>query len=83
MAKLIFKYTEELLEDSREASEIEFTVPDDMDINEFKVICVRLAAALGYHSETIQRGFGDLVWGDEDSHNIMDLFNDIKGKEDN
>ena len=40
MGKLIFRYTDELVEENREAREIEFTVPDDMDINEFKVMCV-------------------------------------------
>ena len=33
MGELIFRYTDELLEDNREASEIELTVPDDMDIH--------------------------------------------------
>ena len=40
MGKLIFRYTDELVEANREAREIEFTVPDDMDMNEFKVMCV-------------------------------------------
>lgn len=77
MGKLIFRYTSELLEDCREASEIKFTVPDDMDIQEFKVMCVRMASAMGYHPNSIDDAFGDLVWGDEDKHDIMDLFNDI------
>ena len=79
MAKLIFRYTDELLEDCREASKIEFNVPDDMDIHEFKVMCVRMASAMGYHPNSIDDTFGDLVWGDEDKHDIMDLFNDITG----
>ena len=77
MGKLIFRYTDELLEDCREASKIEFNVPDDMDIQEFKVMCVRMASAMGYHPNSIDDAFGDLVWGDEDKHDIMDLFNDI------
>ena len=79
MGKLIFRYTSELLKDCREASEIEFIVPDDMDIQEFKVMCVRLASAMGYHPNSIDDAFGGLVWGDEDKHDIMDLFNDITG----
>jgi len=79
MGKLIFRYTDELLEDCREASKIEFNVPDDMDIHEFKVMCVRMASAMGYHPNSIDDTFGDLVWGDEDKHDIMDLFNDITG----
>lgn len=80
MGKLIFRYTDELLEDCREASKIELKVPDDMDIHEFKVMCVRMAGAIGYHPNSIDAAFGDLVWGDDDKHDIMDLFNDIAGK---
>ena len=81
MGKLIFRYTDELQEYCREASKIELTVPDDMDIHEFKVMCVRMASAMGYHSNSIETAFGDLVWGEDDKHDIMDLFNDITGKE--
>ena len=80
MAKLIFRYTDELLEDCREASEIEFKVPDDMDINEFKVMCVRLASSLGYQQGSIERAFGDLVWGDEDKDELRELLNGLKYK---
>lgn len=59
MAKLIFKYTNDLLEDCREASQIEFTIPDDFDINEFKIICIRMAAAMGFTESTIKNSFGD------------------------
>ena len=49
MGKLIFRYTEEDNQKqlNREANEVELSVPDDMNINEFKVVCVRLAQALG------------------------------------
>lgn len=77
MGKLIFRYTDELREHCREASKIEFNVPDDMDIQEFKVMCVRMASAMGFHPNSIDDAFGDLVWGDDDKHDIMDLFNDI------
>ena len=80
MAKLIFRYTDELLENCREASEIEFKVPDDMDIHEFKVMCVRMASSIGYTQGSIERAFGDLTWGDEDVNTILDLFNEIKRK---
>ena len=44
MGKLIFNYTDkDFIDNSREASKIEFDVPDDMDIHEYKVICVRMA----------------------------------------
>ena len=77
MAKLIFKYTDDLLEDCREASEIELTVPDDMDINEFKVMCVRLASAIGYQDKTIKNSFGDLVYGDENKNTLKDLIDEL------
>ena len=51
MGKLIFSYTDkDFIESNREASKIELDVPDDMDINEYKVVCVRLASAMGFTS---------------------------------
>jgi hypothetical protein len=82
MAKLTFKYTDsEFTEGLREASEIEFTVPDDMDIHEFKVMCVRLASSLGYQQETINKGFGNLVYGNETKDGLRQLLNEINNKE--
>lgn len=83
MGKLIFKYTDELLEDCREASKIELTVPDDMDIHEFKVICVRMASALGYQQTSIENSFGDLVWGDEDKDELKELLDGLSIKRTN
>ena len=78
MAKLIFRYTDnELGEENREASEIELTVPDDMNITEYKTMCVRLASALGYTEKTIEKGFGDLVFGDEDINTLRDLLDEL------
>ena len=76
MGKLIFKYTEEeFINNVREASEIEFTIPDEINIFEFKTICARMAAALGYHEESIKKAFGKL----EETNNltITDLINEI------
>ena len=43
MGKLIFTYTDkEFLNTKEKQTKIELDVPDDMDINEFKVMCVRL-----------------------------------------
>ena len=83
MAKLIFRYTDELLEDCREASEIEFKVPDDMDIHEFKVMCVRLASSLGYQQTSIENSFGDLVWGSEDKDELKELLDGLGIKKTN
>lgn len=77
MGKLIFRYTDELVEELREAKEIELTVPDDMDINEFKIMCVRLASAMGYQEKSIQKGFGDLVFGDEDINTLKELLDEL------
>ena len=55
MAKLIF-ITEE--SENREASKIEFTVPNDMDIWEFKRMCIRMAGAMGYTSISTKKAFG-------------------------
>ena len=55
MAKLTFD-TE--ADDYREASKIELTIPNDMNITEFKVVCIRLASALGYQPKSIQKAFG-------------------------
>ncbi len=56
MGKLIFTNDTEY---NREASNIEFTLPDDMDIWEYKIMCTRLASAMGYTESTIKRAFGE------------------------
>ena len=80
MGKFIFRYTDELVEANREAREIEFTVPDDMDIHEFKVMCVRMASAMGYQQTSIEKSFGDLVFGDEDVNTIKELLDELNIK---
>ena len=55
MAKLIFIIDEE---ENREASKIEFEVPNDMDIWEYKRMCIRMAGAMGYASISIRKAFG-------------------------
>lgn len=81
MGKLIFTYTDEYnLKFNREATKIEFDVRDDMDINEFKVMCVRMAGAMGYHEKSIKRAFGDLIFGDDNPNTIKELLNDLNIK---
>jgi len=78
MGKLIFTYTDkDFIENNREASKIEFDVPDDMDIHEYKVMCVRLASAIGYGDKTIKKSFGDLVYGNEDKDNLKKLLDEL------
>tara|TARA_A200000159_G_C7057825_1_gene229013 strand:- start:171 stop:422 length:252 start_codon:yes stop_codon:yes gene_type:complete len=80
MGKLIFRYTDELVNEIREAKEIEFTVPDDMDITEFKVMCVRMAQAMGYTEKSITKSFGDLIWGSDDTGNLKELLDELNIK---
>ena len=78
MGKLIFTYTDkDFIENNREASKIEFDVPDDMDIHEYKVICVRLASAIGYGDKTIKKSFGDLIYGDDDTNELKELLHEL------
>ena len=55
MAKFIFIIEES---DNREASKIEFDVPNDMDIWEYKRMCIRMAGAMGYASLSVKKAFG-------------------------
>ncbi len=55
MAKFIFIIDEE---DNREASKIEFEVPNDMDVWEYKRMCIRMAGAMGYTSLSVRKAFG-------------------------
>jgi hypothetical protein len=55
MAKLIFIVDEK---DNREASKIDFTVPNDLDIWEYKRVCMRMAGAMGYTNLSIKKAFG-------------------------
>lgn len=80
MAKLVYTVDEEY---NREASKIELVVPDDMTIQEFKVICVRLASAMGYHHETIKKNFGDLIYGEDKPKELRQLLNDLNISSDN
>ena len=56
MAKLI--YIDSDFDSNREAKKISFTISEDLDIYEFKIVCQRMASAMGYHQDSIQRAFG-------------------------
>jgi hypothetical protein len=45
---------------NREAINVTFDVPDDMNIHEFKIMCVRMASSMGYHHNSINKAFGEL-----------------------
>ena len=42
---------------SKEAQKVELEVREDMDINDFKILCKRLAASLGYSYKSIEEAF--------------------------
>ena len=72
MAKLIFETDVDYY---REASKIELTIPDDMNIFEYKTICIRMASALGYHHTTIEKAF---IETEEERKTFNDLINELR-----
>tara|TARA_R100000008_G_scaffold85476_1_gene75528 strand:- start:622 stop:828 length:207 start_codon:yes stop_codon:yes gene_type:complete len=42
---------------SKEAQKVELEVREDMDIHDFKILCKRLAASLGYSYKSIEEAF--------------------------
>lgn len=70
MARLIFITDEE---ENREASKIEFEVPNDMDVWEYKRICIRMAGAMGYSSISIKKAFGHEFKNEQDIDTINKL----------
>lgn len=75
MAKLI--YIADNHDIHREAKEIEFTISDDLDIYEFKIVCKRLASAMGYHSDSIQRAFDSTKKYIREQHDVSDVLSVI------
>jgi thermostable 8-oxoguanine DNA glycosylase len=69
MAKFIFIIEES---ENREASKIEFEVPNDMDVWEYKRMCVRMAGAMGYASLSVKKAFGQ-----EYLRNVEEELNEI------
>ena len=47
-------------ESTKEAKVIEFTLPKDMTCDEFKIMCVRMAHAIGYHDNSVRDTFGKI-----------------------
>lgn len=54
---------------SKEPQIIEFSIPQSLTIGEYKRVCKRMAAALGYNHSTIEEYFGK----DKDSGNKNQL----------
>jgi len=49
---------------NREATKISFEIDNDLNIHEFKTICMRMASAMGYTQNTIKSSFGEEYDGD-------------------
>ena len=57
---------------SREAQKIEFDLPIDMTISEYKTTCKRLALALGYSNSSVIEHFGvDTTTGDPNQLKLL------------
>ncbi len=73
MAKFIFIIDED---QNREASKIEFEVPNDMDVWEYKRMCMRMAGAMGYTSLSVRKAFGIEYKKDLDNE-LNELYNTV------
>jgi len=62
---------------NREAQKIELVVPDDMNIFEFKIMCVRLAACMGYTDLTIKKAFGSTEYESESDKEFKEFLQSI------
>jgi|TARA_R110002074_G_scaffold382673_1_gene562476 hypothetical protein len=45
---------------TKEAKSIKFDLPEGMTCAEFKVICIRMAHAIGYHDNSVREQFGSI-----------------------
>ena len=55
---------------SKEVQKIELDVTENLDVHEFKLICKRLACALGYSSNSVEEAFGN-NYGNESTSKII------------
>ncbi len=62
--------------ENREASKIEFEVPNDMDVWEYKRMCMRMAGAMGYTSLSVRKAFGIEYKKDLDNE-LNELYNTV------
>lgn len=74
MAKLEYHSEEPL---NREAMHISFDVPDDMNIHEYKIMCVRLASAMGYHQNSIYKAFGEIDYETQSDNDFKELLQSL------
>ena len=62
--------------ETKEAKSIELKLPNDMNCSEFKVICIRMAHAIGYHENSVRETFGNIadINKSKDTNQIKLLF---------
>ena len=58
---------------SKEVQKIELDVTENLDVHEFKLICKRLACALGYSSNSVEEAFGNNYGNESTSRNIKQI----------
>tara|TARA_R110000823_G_scaffold216441_15_gene346040 strand:- start:4168 stop:4401 length:234 start_codon:yes stop_codon:yes gene_type:complete len=46
--------------ETKEAKSIELKIPNEMTCDEFKIMCVRMAHAIGYHQNSVAETFGKI-----------------------
>jgi hypothetical protein len=74
MAKFIF-ITDEV--ENREASKIELQIPNDLNVFEFKNMCIRMASAMGYSPTSIGKAFETTTEKSEIEKEIFSIFYDV------
>jgi hypothetical protein len=76
MAKMIFNIDKT---DFREAFNIELSVPDDMNIYEFKTVCVRMASAMGYTDLSVKKAFGSTEYETKEELDFKNFIKSVLG----
>ncbi len=46
--------------ETKEAKSIELKIPNGMTCTEFKIMCIRMAHAIGYHENSVRETFGKI-----------------------
>lgn len=81
MAELTFKYTDtEFTSCNREVKKVLLDVPDDMNIDEFKYMCERLALSIGYQKKSIIKSFGKSNEHKEDETSLKNIIKNVHTK---
>jgi len=64
---------------NREATKISFEIDNELNIHEFKTICMRMASAMGYTQNTIKSSFGEEYDGDVEKEFLNVIQNLLTG----